>query len=63
MLYTSLRKQVTELAELAQELVQLNLPAPHVGETFSFEDAPAALRRFQSGKTVGKVVLEVTEDG
>ena len=54
--------QASELAELAQELLQLGLPAPHIGETFKFVDAPAALRRFQSGKTVGKVVLEVTED-
>lgn len=52
---------MSELAGLAQELLQLDLPAPHTGDTFSFEDAPAALRRLQSGKTVGKVVLEVGE--
>ena len=56
--------QVTELSELAAELQQLNLglPAPLVGETFDFADAPSALRRLQSGRTVGKVVLEV-QDG
>jgi hypothetical protein len=32
-----------------------------VGETFDFEDAPRALRRFQSGETTGKVVLVVNE--
>jgi synaptic vesicle membrane protein VAT-1 len=31
---------------------------PHVGERFPFEQAPAALRRLQSGRTVGKVILE-----
>lgn len=61
MLMYTLSLQVSELAELAHELVQMDLPAPHIGETFSFEDAPAALRRFQTGKTVGKVVLEVNE--
>ena len=51
--------QITELAQLAGELQQLNLPPPLVGETFDFADAPSALRRLQTGKTVGKVVLEV----
>ena len=31
---------------------------PHIGERFPFEQAPAALRRLQSGRTVGKVILE-----
>ncbi len=53
--------QALELAKLATELQQLNLPPPHVGETFSFDDAPSALRRFQTGRTVGKVVLQVTD--
>ncbi|DBA72912.1 TPA: hypothetical protein ACH3X2_009870 [Trebouxia sp. C0005] len=51
-----------ELANLAAELQELHLPPPHVGETFSFDDAPSALRRLQSGKTVGKVVLEVGDN-
>ena len=51
--------QVSELSQLAAELQHLNLPAPLVGETFDFADAPSALRRLQSGRTVGKVVLEV----
>lgn len=51
-----------ELANLATELQALHLPPPHVGETFSFDDAPSALRRLQTGKTVGKVVLEVGDN-
>jgi len=31
---------------------------PQVGERFPFEQAPAALRRLQSGHTIGKVILE-----
>ena len=53
--------QVSELTKLARELQQMDLPPPYVGEVFSFEDAPLALRRFQTGQTVGKVVLEVQE--
>jgi D-arabinose 1-dehydrogenase-like Zn-dependent alcohol dehydrogenase len=35
------------------------LPPPFVSELFDFEDAPEAMARLKSGKTVGKVVLEV----
>jgi NADPH:quinone reductase-like Zn-dependent oxidoreductase len=35
---------------------------PIVGHRFAFTDAPAALRRLQSGDTIGKVVLEVRPD-
>lgn len=51
--------QVAELAKLAKELQDLDLPPPHVGEVFDFYDAPSALRKLQTGRTVGKVVLEV----
>ena len=57
-----LASQAAELAKLAAELQEMQLPPPHVGETFSFDDAPSALRRFQSGRTVGKVVLEVQDN-
>lgn len=33
--------------------------APLVGERLPFEQAPEAMRRLQSGRTIGKVVLEV----
>jgi NADPH:quinone reductase-like Zn-dependent oxidoreductase len=49
------------LGELLHGLLQLNLDAPAVGETFAFADAPKALRRFQSGATTGKCVLTVGE--
>lgn len=51
--------QVAELAKLAKELQDLKLPPPHVGDVFDFDDAPSALRKLQTGRTVGKVVLEV----
>jgi alcohol dehydrogenase len=37
----------------------LQLSAPHVGHRFTFEQLPDAIRLFQTGKTVGKVVVEV----
>lgn len=45
--------------ELLVEINKLNLPAPHVGHTFPFEKLPEAIRLFQSGKTIGKVVIEI----
>lgn len=33
--------------------------APFVGHNFSFADAHEAIRKFQSGKTIGKVVLNI----
>jgi NADPH:quinone reductase-like Zn-dependent oxidoreductase len=47
------------LHQLLQELDALQLSAPHVGHRFTFEQLPDAIRLFQTGKTVGKVVVEV----
>ena len=53
-----------ERAELMHELLQqldgLQLAPPHVGHVFPFEKMHDAILLFQSGKTVGKVVV-VTE--
>lgn len=54
--------KAAELAKLAKELQEMELPAPHVGEVFDFDHAPSALRRLQTGRTVGKLVLEVHDD-
>jgi NADPH:quinone reductase-like Zn-dependent oxidoreductase len=39
--------------------VTKDLGKPLIGDVFAFDHAPAALRRLQSGETVGKVVLKV----
>ncbi len=44
---------------LLQELEALKLSPPHVGHLFAFDKLPDAVRLFQTGKTVGKVVVEV----
>jgi len=52
-----------ERAELMHQLLQeingLRLERPHVGHVFPFEKMQEAIRLFQTGKTVGKVVVEV----
>ena len=52
-----------ERAELMQQLLQdlsaLQLAPPHVGHLFPFAQLPDAIRLFQTGKTVGKVVVGV----
>ncbi|MFM7401985.1 MAG: zinc-binding dehydrogenase [Bacteroidota bacterium] len=45
--------------QLLKELEALNLEAPHVGHIFPFEKLPDSVRLFQTGKTVGKVVVTV----
>jgi alcohol dehydrogenase len=47
------------LRSLLLELETLQLKPPHVGHVFPFEELPKAVRLFQTGKTVGKVVVVV----
>lgn len=45
-----------------EEIGRMQLPKPMVGRTFAFDEAVQALRFFQSGESVGKIVLLVGED-
>jgi NADPH:quinone reductase-like Zn-dependent oxidoreductase len=54
-----LYEQAELMHQLLEELKELDLPAPFVGHTFDFEELPDAIRTFQSGKTMGKVVIRV----
>ena len=45
--------------ELLAEIKSLNIGKPVVGHRYKFEDLPEALKLFQSGKTIGKVVVEL----
>jgi NADPH:quinone reductase-like Zn-dependent oxidoreductase len=51
--------QADLMHDLLGEIDELNLDPPHVGHTIPFTDLHQAIRLFQSGKTVGKVVLTV----
>ena len=44
-------------ARLTKEIAALNLDPPHVGRSFPFAEAPAALEHLRSGSSIGKVVL------
>jgi len=50
---------VNLMHQMLRKVEQLALPAPHIGHTFAFDELPKALERFQHGKTVGKVVVDV----
>lgn len=50
-------EQANRMRGLMDELDGLDLPAPHVGQQYSFADAHQALAHLQSGDTTGKVVL------
>jgi alcohol dehydrogenase len=45
--------------QLLQDISALELPPPHVGHLFPFAQLPDAVRFFQTGKNVGKVVVHV----
>ena len=47
------------LLSLLQDLSALKLDPPHVGHRFTFDQLPDAIRLFQTGKTLGKVVVSV----
>ena len=51
--------QADMMHQILYELQQLNVDKPIVGHRFAFEKLKEALLLFQSGKTTGKVVLEV----
>lgn len=38
-------------------ILEMNLPKPMIGEVFDFKDLLSAVKKFQTGQTVGKVVV------
>jgi NADPH:quinone reductase-like Zn-dependent oxidoreductase len=48
-----------EMKRMLTNIHNFNLKKPYVGSTFSFDKLPEALKHFQSGKTIGKVVVKV----
>lgn len=47
------------MREVVKELKAFNLPAPLIGHEFEFQDLPKAIKLFQSGKTTGKVIVNI----
>jgi len=48
-----------ELNTMAIEILKMNLKPPYIGKVFSFKHLIDALRYFQTGKSIGKVVVKV----
>lgn len=53
-------EQTDKMHALLEELSQVDIAPPHVGHRFAFDQAHTALAALQSGRTMGKVVLEVS---
>ncbi len=53
-----LYEHIEMLPPMLAHLEQMRLSAPHVGHVFPFEEMREAILLFQSGKTVGKVVVQ-----
>ncbi len=54
-----LYEQVDLMHQILGEVSQLNIEKPHVGHQFDFENLIDAMKLFQTGKTIGKVVVNV----
>ena len=46
-----------ELNSMAFEILKMNLQRPYVGKVFSFDHLIRALNYFQTGRSIGKVVV------
>ena len=48
-----------ELREMLIKIIDMNLKKPHIGKVFSFSHLVDALKYFQTGRSIGKVVVKV----
>ena len=53
-----LYEQAELMHRLLDEISSMDIAKPYVGQNFKFELLPEALRALQSGKTMGKVVVQ-----
>ena len=44
---------------MAEEVLKMKINRPYIGKVYPFEKLVKALRYFQSGKTIGKIVVKV----
>ncbi|HMQ08103.1 MAG TPA: zinc-binding dehydrogenase [Saprospiraceae bacterium] len=55
-----LYEEVDLMLNIFDNIAHMNLPSPYIGHKFSWYELPQALKLFQSGSTVGKIVVGVT---
>jgi alcohol dehydrogenase len=48
-----------EMKRMLSNILNFNIKKPYVGSTFTFDNLSDALKLFQSGKTIGKVVVRI----
>ena len=46
-----------ELGEMLLKIIEMKLKKPHIGKVFTFDKLISALKYFQTGKNIGKVVI------
>jgi alcohol dehydrogenase len=47
-----------ELREMLLKIIEMKLKKPHIGKVFSFDKLISALKYFQSGRSIGKVIVK-----
>ncbi len=52
-----LYEQKSLMHEIISDLNKMDMAPPYVGQVFEFDELPKALKLFQSGQTMGKVVI------
>lgn len=52
-----LYEELDLIERVYDELMALGLSQPHIGHAFEFSQLPDAIKLFQSGATMGKVVV------
>ena len=48
-----------ELKKMLLEILNMNIKPPYIGKIYSFSNLIEALKYFQSGKTIGKIVVKI----
>lgn len=51
--------KVEMMKKYLNNILEMNLPKPFIGEVYNFNDLLKAIRKFQSGKTIGKVIVNI----
>ena len=51
--------KVELMKKFLEDILKMNLPKPLISEVYQFTDLLAAVKRFQSGKTIGKMIVKV----
>lgn len=54
-----LYEKIELMHQLLSEIQDLQIEKPYVGQTFAWAELPDAIRAFQGGKTIGKIVIEI----